>query len=295
MKTRAPGKLVLSGAYSVLWGARAVVTAVDRYVEADTSRRPDMVTPEVAAALRGRQAPWFDASALRSEGRKLGLGSSAAIVVASVGALELDEAPHVSDDELARRTMGQALAAHRAAQGGGSGIDVAASTYGGTLVCAMRGDSLELRARELPTGVAILAYADDRSSSTAGMVAAVRAWAARERSSCERRMGKLIEHAGGTAVATEARAFCEGLRAQVVELAELGDAAGVPIVPGSLRQLGARAWDDGVVVMPSGAGGGDVVLCVGLLSEAHRWGRSLEAAGLKAIALRVGARGLRRV
>ncbi len=35
MRARAPGKVVLSGAYSVLRGAPAIVTAVDRYVEAD--------------------------------------------------------------------------------------------------------------------------------------------------------------------------------------------------------------------------------------------------------------------
>ena len=95
---RAPGKLVLSGAYSVLSGAPALVVAVDRYVLADSTRPPAFLTPEVHAAIGERAAPWFDASALREGEKKLGLGSSAAILVASLAALELDSAPGLSDD-----------------------------------------------------------------------------------------------------------------------------------------------------------------------------------------------------
>ena len=38
MRARAPGKLVLSGAYAVLEGAPALVAAVDRYALADSER-----------------------------------------------------------------------------------------------------------------------------------------------------------------------------------------------------------------------------------------------------------------
>ena len=91
MKARAPGKLVLSGAYAVLEGAPAIVTAVDRYVTADPARRAELVTPEVSVALGAEHAPWFDASELREDGEKLGLGSSAAIVVASLATRVLGE------------------------------------------------------------------------------------------------------------------------------------------------------------------------------------------------------------
>ena len=43
MIAKAPGKLVVSGAYSVLEGAPAIVVAVDRYAVADTSRAPERV------------------------------------------------------------------------------------------------------------------------------------------------------------------------------------------------------------------------------------------------------------
>ncbi len=51
MKARAPGKIVLSGAYSVLEGAVALVAAVDRYAWADTERQPALVTAEVRQAM----------------------------------------------------------------------------------------------------------------------------------------------------------------------------------------------------------------------------------------------------
>ena len=63
MRARAPGKLVLSGAYAVLYGAPAIVTAVSRYAIADTGRAAEFVTPEVRAAIGDRCAPWFDANA----------------------------------------------------------------------------------------------------------------------------------------------------------------------------------------------------------------------------------------
>src|SRR5690348_13891637 len=133
-RASAPGKVVLSGSYSVLAGAPAIVAAVDRYVIADASRPADRVTAEVRAAIDAGAldaAPWFDASALRvaepdGTTRKLGLGSSAAILAASLAAASPKSSP---PDEL----FAKALSAHRAAQGGDSGVDVAASVFGGIL------------------------------------------------------------------------------------------------------------------------------------------------------------------
>ena len=51
MKARAPGKLVLSGAYAVLEGAPAIVAAVDRYAMADTEQAAAFVGAELQAAI----------------------------------------------------------------------------------------------------------------------------------------------------------------------------------------------------------------------------------------------------
>ena len=138
MKAAAPGKLVVSGAYAVLEGAPAVVTAVDRYAVADSDRPATFITEEVKAAGL-EPPPWFDATQLRDGDHKLGLGSSAAIVVASLGTAEseLPETPS-ADDPIVARVFHRALRAHQQAQGGGSGIDVAAASFGGTLAATSK-------------------------------------------------------------------------------------------------------------------------------------------------------------
>ena len=156
---RAPGKAVLWGEYVVLTGAPAVVLAVNRYAvceltpsaayrfiasgfeapEAEFRSLPSEPPEAEPAALLGwhvlrafegracRPATFqLDTRAFHSQGRKLGLGSSAALCVAIEGACArwLGEAP----------CHERALRAHRQFQGGrGSGIDVAAAFFGGTL------------------------------------------------------------------------------------------------------------------------------------------------------------------
>ncbi|MCZ0943687.1 MAG: hypothetical protein OXJ53_11580 [Gammaproteobacteria bacterium] len=156
---RAPGKAVLWGEYAVLAGAPAAVLAVDRQAVCELTpsadycfiasgfdapeaefrhlpRNPPEAAP--AALLAWQVLNTFDGRGLRpgtfrmgtdafyAKGRKLGLGSSAALCVAVEGACArwLGEAPRYQ----------RALAAHRRFQGGrGSGIDVAAAFFGGAL------------------------------------------------------------------------------------------------------------------------------------------------------------------
>ena len=47
MRGRAPGKVVLSGAYAVLSGAPALVSSVTRYVEADSAGTSDLAAAEL--------------------------------------------------------------------------------------------------------------------------------------------------------------------------------------------------------------------------------------------------------
>src|SRR4051812_23142786 len=84
----APGKLVLSGAYAVLDGAAAIVVAVDRHARAGTRERAPTRSPELLAAFGEGPAPICDTSSMRENGKKLGLGSSAAALVAALGADE---------------------------------------------------------------------------------------------------------------------------------------------------------------------------------------------------------------
>lgn len=271
MRARAPGKLVLSGAYAVLEGATALVAAVDRYVLADSARAPDLVTPEVRAAIGDAPAPWFDAAALREGGQKLGLGSSAAILVASLGALALEKEPGLGASELAERVFARALAAHAEAQGGGSGIDVAASTYGGVLAARRTSGGLALRAVTLPSELRVHVLSLGRAASTPELIGRVRALRERDptlHTACLAAQAAASEAAVDAVDAGDAPAFVRALRAQTAALTRLGEAAGAPIVTSELRELEALAEQAGAALLPSGAGGGDVALWVSLAADA---------------------------
>ena len=293
---RAPGKVVVSGAYAVLEGAPAIVTAVDRYVTADSSRPAEIETPEVVAALGDRAPPWFDATPLRAEGRKLGLGSSAAILVASLAALALDDAPApLSADDLRDAVLRPAILAHAAAQGGGSGIDVATSAYGGTIAAERRDDDLRVTPIRLPRDVHLEVWAAGQPASTPTLVAQVGELRDHQRATYDSllsTLGRAARRAAEAATANRAADFLDALAAQARGLDALGIAADAPIVTPAVRELFETGRREGVVVMPSGAGGGDIAI----FAAAHPPSTTLEGLaierGLSRLRLRLEARGV---
>jgi len=292
---RAPGKVVVSGAYAVLSGAPAIVSAVDRYAIADATRRAERVTPEVHAALGERPAPWFDASALRDQGEKLGLGSSAAIVVASLAAIEVAGRGELSDDELSAAVLSRALAAHARAQGGGSGIDVAASAHGGTLIAQRRGDVLDVRRMDLPDAIHVQVWATGRAASTPELVGRVAALSERDAAQHSRLLDAQAQAAERAARALErgdARTLLDALGEQREALERLGAAADAEIVTPAVRELDSMARRESAVVLPSGAGGGDVALFVGFaVPSAALRARATELKH-RPLAVTLGARGV---
>lgn len=266
MKAKAPGKVVLSGAYAVLEGAPAIVSAVDRYVRCDSELAPERITPEVRAALPEGPFPSFDAAELRDGEHKLGLGSSAAILVAALAAVR---APEFADEAALRRGIeGAALRAHREAQGGGSGIDVAASVRGGTLIARRAApDSLEIDSVELPAALSIEVWASGVSASTPELLRAVAGFRRQHEDEYGALMSALCRAATGAAAALRdgrAEGFIAELCAQRELLSKLGSASGVPIITPEASALADWAKPRGAAVLPSGAGGGDIVLWVGL-------------------------------
>ena len=295
-----PGKLVLSGAYAVLEGAPAIVAAVDRYVVADSSRAADLVTAEVQEAIREgvlKNAPWFDASALRVDAtggasRKLGLGSSAAILVASLGTALIHQ--HDDDSALRDAVLPIALRCHRRAQHGGSGIDVAASTFGGILRCRMAPDgSLASHPHALPHDVVIEVYASPTSQNTRALLRAVNSFKDEQPKEYEAIFQKLSAAAEDAATARRVDEFVGSLVKQGQLLQQLGDAACVPIVDMRAAQLARIAEAEGAAFLPSGAGGVDISIWVGPRpSEAMR--EAAERIGFRTLKVRIGVEGLRR-
>ncbi len=310
MLVRAPGKLVLSGAYAVLSGAPAVVTAVDRFVVADAARPAERVTPEVRAALGDAVAPWFSADELREGDQKLGLGSSAAILVASLAARVVLERGPLVEPELGRSVLAAALAAHAAAQGGGSGVDVAASALGGTLLyrrAAPDGASRHGTAPEtappagpsvepvvLPAGLVLEAWWSGAAAVTSELVGRVAALGSREPGTHARLLGAQTEAALAAAQALrdgDDAAFIRSLVAQGRALRALGEAAGAPIVTLAARELGEAAERDGGAVLPAGAGGGDIVVYFGPRASSAEVRAVAARHRHRLLSLAVGARG----
>jgi phosphomevalonate kinase len=272
---RAPGKLVLAGEYAVLHGAPCLVLAVDRFVTATVSEgTPDapLLPREVSATfalaaregvLRGSPAVRFDTRALYAPGgHKLGLGSSAAACVAALAAALHAQGVALDRDVLARLCR----QGHREAQGGGSGVDVLSSAYGGLLWVKPAPDPDQTPAvapRELPEALPWAVLWTGQSARTSALVARVhtlRDRAPAEYATCMRGISDATESFALALGAGDSRRATEAVRDHGAWLDRLGHEAGAPVVTDGLRRLGVELEPLGAAVKPSGAGGGDVAL-----------------------------------
>jgi phosphomevalonate kinase len=304
----APGKLVLSGAYVVLDGAEAVVAAVDRYAIADTSRQGSRQSPELREAFPDEQdrPPFVDTSSMWTKDRKIGLGSSSAALVAALGA-HVFELHGLGGPELRRSVdidilrdaiLHRAYAAHRRAQGGGSGIDVCACTHGGILACTIAAtpetapSTLPLT---LPPGLFFHSFRCPESASTPRMLGGVRQLRADDRAAYTTLTGDALvgaaRFAAGLRAADAAEALV-GLREQTRAMAALADATDAPILPDYLRQLDRERDDPASVVYQAGAGGGDVALFAGREPPSPALLSRAEALGLVSLPLTYGVGGV---
>ena len=109
------------------------------------------------------------------------------------------------------------------------------------------------------------------------------------------RMARLAEIAvaADTAVRTSnARAFVDAVAATGVALAALGTSADAPIVPAAFADLAGHAKNEGAAFIPSGAGGGDVGVLVGMSEPSVSFKKVAEQAGMKLLGLAPTARGV---
>ncbi len=301
----APGKLVLAGEYAVLLGAPAISAAVDRQARAvlqpaaysemhivNTGRRYAFdllgngeldwrVDPGAAgdalqatlAVLAERHALPLVAEPLAlelctrsfyTEGadgsvQKIGIGSSAAIVVALCTALQeyfgLPEA------------FADCLAAHRRMQeGGGSGIDVATSWYGGVVALQPESGAVPM-VEELawPAGLYVLPVWTGRQASTPAMLRSFNAFRGGSDESAGPIMAGLrrrAEAALGAWRSGDSKAIETALHEYGVGLSELDRAARIGIWSKEHALFSELAGRLGLSYKPSGAGGGDFGLVI---------------------------------
>lgn len=186
---------------------------------------------------------------------KLGLGSSAALTVALLGALR-------ARANLASPTLDEAIEAHRAIQHGrGSGIDVAASLSGGLSRFRLDGETACVERMKLPDALHWCCVYSGRSASTSAMLATVAAWRERDPTAfaqCIRELATISSRGIDATAANDAAAFLSSLHDYAAALARFGEAAGADIASHGHRAIVAIAADCGCVYKSCGAGGGDV-------------------------------------
>lgn len=266
----APGKMVLTGAYAVLRGAPALVVAVSRGAFASSTATSDPGR-EVLAALGAGPSPKVDVSALFDGDRKLGLGASAAALVATLAVVARRQGRDLLSSEVRRDLFERARAAHALAQQGGSGIDVAASVYGGTLEYQLVEDEALVVPRTLPEGIAFRAYASSTFARTTDLrkrVDALRTNNPVQDAQIFAVLADASRLAVGTCRTNDPAGFLGAARAFGEGLAELGRAADAPIVSPAEVELARLAASTGGAFFPSGAGGGDISVRLFLRSEA---------------------------
>jgi len=153
-RVSAPGSIMMLGEHAVVYGRRALVAAVDRRIRVTAKRRTDRrvriqsalgeyetelgrlepVAPFTFAlaalsAHPGELHQGFELSIESNFPSTVGLGSSAAVTVAVIHALDVLSGAETGSSSLHERS----LDAVRRVQGAGSGADLAATVHGGVI------------------------------------------------------------------------------------------------------------------------------------------------------------------
>lgn len=230
---------------------------------------------QAAYAQSGAQLPCgtlqLDTSAFYAGGKKMGLGSSAAVAVAAWHALQLLQDPIAPGQSVAaaQQQIAAVQAVHQNMQGGkGSGIDVATSTLGGVIRYQLPNlpgslGSASTPATPLPpdTGPVWLPIVVGQPASTPQFL---QAYAALK----QERPQVYWQHAEELAQLSVAAcelwalgakvAFLPLVQRYLAGLQALGQSMQMPVVTPEHQALAAIVVAHGGAYKPSGAGGGDV-------------------------------------
>lgn len=300
----APGKALLCGEYAVLEGAPAIVSAVDRRVFVKWSDREIPMPPEVATTLDLARRECgdvpgsleLDASALQRERVKLGLGSSAAAAAATAAAVFATHGHDLRDPECRSRIFDCAYRGHASVAPRGSGVDVAASTFGGFLRFARVDGQLDIQPMRCPSTLRIRLIWTGHAARTSDLLDALRTLRDRDRVGYDQRLSRLAEAGSAFAAAFEAGRARDVVNRAIAygeAMGALGDAAGAPIVDLRLRRVADLAARFSGGAKPSGAGGGDVAVAFFTDAEAaDGFEMACQDEGLRPIDVLWGATGV---
>lgn len=233
-----------------------ILAAAVRAVTQSAAADPWQSMPDIELDTRD----FFSQSAAGSL-EKIGIGSSAALTVALVSAIQ--RSLGVTPD------FHSCFVAHRIFQHGqGSGIDIATSWYGGVIAMQPDGDS-EPQVSQLawPQGLHVQPVWSGVSASTTAMLARLEKFKSRDMAAYTTSFADLSQVSTAAIRswrAGEAAAFIAALDTYGGLLADLDKAAGIGIWSDRHLSIERLARQFGVGYKPSGAGGGDFGLAYAL-------------------------------
>lgn len=222
----------------------------------------------------------IDSAQFHRGGHKLGLGSSAAVAVALTAAFAASRGVALSPAALFELAAG----AHAASQQGkGSGGDIAASVYGGTILYR-RGS--EPHRVSWPQDLSLFAVTTGTGSSTTTLVSHVARFAERKPAAYRRELDRLATVARRTEAALgSADAFLALADEYFRGIITFDTHARAGIVTDRHRELRKIAASSGAVFKTSGAGGGDVGLIFAKLDSTDRLESVFTEAGATVISV----------
>lgn len=250
-----------------------------------------------SAAIRLNTSSFY----LAGKDIKLGLGSSAALTVALLAGLFHSAGLPVSEEADRLHLFQTALSAHHEAQQKiGSGVDVAASTFGGILQYQIMQDSLTMptliEEMQLPTLLQLLFIWTGKSASTRQFVQKVQEFKSREPAEYQeilRQMAQTSEQGCRAFSGGQVEQFLNSVREYYRLMARLGNQSSAPIISEVHQRLAEIVEAAGGVYKPSGAGGGDLGIAFaaseGIIPEIKQ---RLNKTSFQAISLSVAQNGV---
>tara|TARA_B100000029_G_scaffold353913_1_gene346609 strand:+ start:8607 stop:9608 length:1002 start_codon:yes stop_codon:yes gene_type:complete len=320
--SKAPGKLVVLGEYAVINGSPSMVLAINRYCHAKITSSDDAFSRMIARTTKDQEVKFgkgeisgfqvvdtvsrffpkgkicsalIDSSQLFDSGMKVGLGSSAAALTAWAGAWAAfsDNEFLAADGVVLRKLIGM----HRMIQGGsGSGIDVAASLYGGVITFQLDGlREPHVSSVQLPKGVEFAGVFTGSAANTINYLKCYREWCEEAPSKAENQQTKMadIAQVGISACkANNAEVFLRSISEYSRCLEALGNSMGTEIFTPAHRHLQITANDLGVSYKASGAGGGDMGLAFSSDSDVLEQFKKKASKNHKVLDLKIAEKGL---
>jgi len=238
---------------------------------------------------------------LEDSRQKLGLGSSAALTVSLIAALMARAG--LLDGRLPDKPLllERAMSAHRKAQSNtGSGVDVAASVYGGVFQYQLNGGTgrpgVATRPFHLPPDLLTVTVWSGKSASTPELVGMVNRFRDVEPGKYGKMMDNMTElsRTGIEAIRnSDTKLFLDVVSRYYEAMAELGKAAEAPIISTAHREIAAICRGADVQYKPSGAGGGDLGILFSRNPDRMREAvMALELAGYPSFDLQIGTHGI---